>query len=974
LAKKNKKKNSANKAAKPAVEVKKEAENSAEKAELTAEKPESTSKISSEELDAMREQIKAELKAELLAEEKLVEKEEKTETPEDNTAEDTQEDNNKETKKKEEKKDVSVQNKKARKLPTIKEREQSKTRLFLVLSFLVPFIIMGVMFAKAGVYPFGERQVMYSDCKQQYLPFLKEFQRKLKSGDSLLYSWRNGLGTNFVAMIGYYIASPLNWLTLFVPVKYVREAMAVFMMTKIGCASLFTAIFLKYVYKRNDLSLVAFGCCYAFCDFFMGYYWNVIWLDSVALLPLVALGAYRVVNEGKFKLYVISLAVAFLSSYYIGYMICVFVLIWFVILSIIAKTDFEKLMHDFIKMGIYSIIGLMMTLPISLTSYIQLQNTVGTDDKFPKKIEIYNNFMEMLANLMSFHKTTTMEGLPNVGTGVVCVLLLVIFVRSKNIEKREKIAYLSLLGFMFVSLNVNVLDFIWHGFHFPNLIPYRFAFLFSFVLIVIAYKAFTAFSELDKKDIIGMCILTIIMVCISVFYLDSKAVIGSLIVAAVYILMMTFYEFKLIDRRILTILASMLIIVEMCIECSIGVQTVGTTNHENYPDKEESVAELVKYAEEQNGNEFFRIDQTNYSTKNDGMIYGYNGVGQFSSTSYKNIITFTSRFGMVSKRSSFQYLLTSPVTSMYTGVKYVICRDNYIGGERALTEVKESSDGNVKMYLNEYNLPVAYMADNAVKNINMENANVFITQNEVFKGTTGVNKDVYTLLKPDSFDCLNMEHQEDSEGMYSYSYTSGNNSGEISVTYVAPKDGNYYAWANVKSSKKLEVSGSIKHTYDIESQRYIFPLGYYHKGNKFTLKVDSTTSGKNIIGAAYLDNDVLDDGYAKLNDEGLKVTRYTSSVIEGTIDVQKDGVMLTSIPYETGWKVYIDGQRVDTEEAMEAFISADVKKGKHDVKFVYSPQGFKAGMFFAVIAILLFAALCFNERLKKQGKKCFEWA
>ena len=986
MAKKNKKKNSANRPAKPAAAAKEEikqekkaADEAAQKAEASVEKTENNAelntvseKLSGEELEAMRSQIRAELEAELLAEKKLAESEEAPEISEEDK-EDTKEDTQEETSKKEVKKAAAAQNKKARKLPAIKEREQSKTRLFLILSFLVPFIIMGVMFVKAGVYPFGERQVMYSDCKQQYLPFLKEFQRKLKSGDSLLYSWRNGLGTNFIAMIGYYIASPLNWLTVFVPVKYIREAMAVFMMTKIGCASLFTAIFLKHVYKRNDLSLVAFGCCYAFCDFFMGYYWNIIWLDSVALLPLVALGAYCVVNEGKFKVYIISLAAAFLSSYYIGYMICVFVLIWFVIQSIIAKTNIDKLVHDFIKMGVYSIVALMMTMPISLTSYIQLQNTVGTDDKFPKKIEIYNNFMEMTANLFSFHKTTTMEGLPNIGTGVVCLLLLVIFVRTKNIEKREKIAYLSLLGFLFVSLNINILDFIWHGFHFPNLIPYRFAFLFSFVLIVIAYKAFTAFSELDKKDIIGMSVLTIVMVCISVFYLDRKAVIGSLIVAAVYILLMTFYEFKLIDRRILTIFASVLIIVEMCIECSIGVSTVGTTSHQNYPDKEESVAELIEYADELNGDEFYRIDQTNYSTKNDGMMYGYNGVGQFSSTSYKNMITFTSRFGMVSKRSSFQYLLTSPVTSMYMGVKYVISRDNYIGRETALTELKESSDGNVKMYLNEYNLPIGYMADNAVKDVNMENSNVFLTQNAVFTGTTGVKKDVYSLIKPNSFDCVNMEHKEDSEGMYSYSFTSGNNSGEINVTYSAPKDGNYYAWANVKSSKKIEVSGSVKHTYDIESQRYIFPVGYYHKGDKFTLKVDSEKSGKNIIGVAFLNKDVLDEGYAKLNDEGLKVTHYTSNVIEGTIDVQKDGVMLTSIPYETGWKLYIDGERTSTEEAMEVFLSADVKKGTHDVKLVYSPQGFKAGMFIAIVAILAFAALCINERFKKQGKPSLEW-
>jgi len=857
----------------------------------------------------------------------------------------------------------------ARSLPKLDNKEISKTPLFLILSFFVPFIIMGVVFARAGLYPFGDRQVLYSDCKQQYYPFLKEFQNKLLNGESMFYSWKNGYGTNFIAMIGYYIASPLNLLTVLVPVEYLREAMAVFVMIKIGCASLFMAMFLKNVHHRNDLSLVAFGCCYSFCDFIMGYYWNTIWLDSVALLPLIALGVYYVVNEKKYKLYIISLAIAFVASYYIGYMICVFVLLWFIVTSIIKKSKFEEIAQNTVRMAVYSIIALCMTLPITLTSYIQLQNTVGTEDKFPDKLELYNNFMEIIANLFSFHKTTTMEGLPNVGSGVVCILLLVIFIRSKNIERREKAAYLSLLGLLFISLNINVLDYIWHGFHFPNMIPYRFAFLFSFVLIAAAYRGFTSFAELDKKDIIGMCIVTAVMVCISVFYLDQKAIIGSLIVAAVYILMMTLYEFNLLNRRVLVIFASILIVAEMCIEASIGVESVGTTSHDNYPDKEEAVEELIAYANEQNGDEFFRLDQEYYSTKNDGMIYDYNGIGQFSSTSYKNVIDFTSRFGMVSKRSSYQYLLTSPVTSMYSGVKYVISRDKYKGGMISLTDVKNSSDDSAALYYNEYTLPVGYMSDKKILDVNMINDNVFITQNEVFKSSTGLDSDVYTILKPSSFNCLNMTHEESDGGLYSYSYAEGYNSGEIRVEYEALADGEYFAWANVKSNDNITVeSASLTHTYNIEAQRYIFPCGYHHKGDKFTLKVDSNKSGKNIIGAALLNKDILDEGYARLSDEGLKVTSYTSRSIEGTIDVQQNGVFLTSIPYEKGWKLYVDGEKVKTEEAMEVFLSAEMAKGTHNIRLEYTPQGFAAGMFLSIIAIAVFILLCVNEHLRTKGK------
>ncbi len=853
-------------------------------------------------------------------------------------------------------------------LKALNKPEENKTKLFLVLAFFVPFLIMGVVFARAGVFPFGDRQVLYSDCKQQYLPFLEEFQRKLQSGDSLLYSWGNGLGTNFVAMIAYYIASPLNLLTLFVPAEYIREAMAVFMMIKIGCASLFTAMFLKHVYRRNDISLVAFGCCYAFCDYIMGYYWNTIWLDSVALLPLVALGVYCVVNENKYKTYIISLALAFLSSYYIGFMLCVFVVLWFIVTSVIKKSKLEVFCSDLLKMALYSVISLVMTLPITLPAALQLSNTVGTEDAFPEELEVYNNFMELIANLFSFHETTTMEGLPNIGCGVVCILLVVIFVRAKEIPLREKVANLVLLGFLFISLNLNVLDYIWHAFHFPNQIPYRFAFLFSFVLIVIAYRAFTVFVELDKKDIIGMSLLTVAMVCISVFYLDKKAIIGSLIVAGFYILFMALHEMKLIDRRTLTIFASLLIIVEMCIECSIGVNTVGTTSHENYPEDEEAVTELVDYAKESDPTDFYRIEQTYYSTKNDGMIYGYNGIGQFSSTSYKSIIDFTSKFGLVSKRSSYQYLLTSPVTSMFLNVKYVVSRDNYTANETSLTKYATSTDGSVTMYKNEYYLPIGYMADDAINSVDMENDSVFETQNNVFSAASGVDEDVYTFLKPKSFDCINMSHSEESKGMYSYTYLDGQSTGNISVTYEATQDGMLYAWANVKSSNTVNVkSDNLSHSYNIEAQRYIFPIGYYHKGEEVTLTVDSTKSGVNKIGVACINTDVLDEGYANLNDEGLQVTNYSSTEIEGTIDVQNDGTFLTSIPYEKGWTLYVDGEKTETKSAMDVFLAADLTKGTHNIRLVYSPEGFVPGVVVAVIALLVFIAMCVLDFLKKKG-------
>ena len=206
------------------------------------------------------------------------------------------------------------------------------------------------------------------------------------------------MGSNFIAMIGYYIASPLNLLASLLPEKYLLTTMALLIMTKISAGSLFTGIFLKSVFRRNDLSLVAFGSCYSFCSFMMGYYWNVIWLDAVSLLPLIALGVYSIVYRKKYRLFIVSLAVAMIANYYIGYMLCLFTLFWFFILWLkYPKTKNMRtiFLKSLMSMAGYSAIAIALSAFIVLPSYLQLQNTVASNDVFPKQMEFYNSFFDI---------------------------------------------------------------------------------------------------------------------------------------------------------------------------------------------------------------------------------------------------------------------------------------------------------------------------------------------------------------------------------------------------------------------------------------------------------------------------------------------------------------------------------------------------------------------------------------------------
>jgi len=84
-----------------------------------------------------------------------------------------------------------------------------------VLSFLIPFLVMGGICVNHGIYPFGENCFLHIDMYHQYAPFYMEFLNKLQSHSSLLYSWNLGLGSDFVSTYTYYLASPINWLLLF---------------------------------------------------------------------------------------------------------------------------------------------------------------------------------------------------------------------------------------------------------------------------------------------------------------------------------------------------------------------------------------------------------------------------------------------------------------------------------------------------------------------------------------------------------------------------------------------------------------------------------------------------------------------------------------------------------------------------------------------------------------------------------------
>jgi len=425
---------------------------------------------------------------------------------------------------------------------------------YVGLAFAIPTALMLIVYIICGYEPFGKYSLLYSDMYHQYYPFFYAFRKALLSGESLLWNWSAGMGMDYLGLISYYLASPLNLLSVLVPEMWVLEYFCLLMPIKLGLASGFFAIMLKKLFDRDDLSVTLFGCFYGMCAWALGYQWNIMWLDTFALLPLLMLGTVQLLRDKKFVLYTVTLFLSVFINYYVGFFVCIFVLLFFFSYELCRFKSVGRFFSDLVRIGIFTVLAIGMTAVLELPALAALQNTHSSVNVFPEGFAVnivsgdlvkaareawmefdaakelgQENFglwwtamkasfppllqaMKMVAgNLGGGLEPTFKEGLPNLYCGVFPICLGFLFLLSKDVKFRDKLCCVVLLTFFGLSFILRQLDYIWHGFHFTNQIPYRFSFLYSFVVLYMAYRAWLLRGSFKLWQIIAAGVLGLAM-------------------------------------------------------------------------------------------------------------------------------------------------------------------------------------------------------------------------------------------------------------------------------------------------------------------------------------------------------------------------------------------------------------------------------------------------------------------------------
>ena len=154
--------------------------------------------------------------------------------------------------------------------------------IYIILAFVCSAVLMLLVYYCFDIIPFGNKTVLRMDLYHQYGPLFAELYDRLTQFKSMLYSWNTGGGGAFLGNYYNYLSSPIGGLiVLLFGHENVPEAIGAMVYVKNALAAAAMAYYLKKSNHKNDFTISAFGILYAFCGFFIAYYWNMADIHSV---------------------------------------------------------------------------------------------------------------------------------------------------------------------------------------------------------------------------------------------------------------------------------------------------------------------------------------------------------------------------------------------------------------------------------------------------------------------------------------------------------------------------------------------------------------------------------------------------------------------------------------------------------------------------------------------------------------------
>ncbi|MBN1776164.1 MAG: YfhO family protein [Clostridiales bacterium] len=866
---------------------------------------------------------------------------------------------------------------------------RNRRSLYTLLSFLIPFLAVLTAFIVQQVHPFGSKMILTVDLYHQYAPFAVELRNKILSGESLLYSWNIGLGSNFLATMANYAASPLNLLLLFFPTKFISDGIALIVCIRAGLSGLFMSFLLRDIDKgRKDLFLCGFASFYALCGWVLSYFWNIMWMDAVVLLPLIVFGMRRMFRDGKPFLYSISLFLCLLSNFFTGYFVCIFLILYAPVCYVTAVE--KKTPLNFFqaagRFSLFSILGGGLAGVLLYPTYIALGHASATGDAFPKENYLTHDMFDFFSRLFLSANPNIRGGMANVYSGVLVLLMIPLFFLCSRIRLKEKISYGILLLVMYFSFASRFLDFIWHGFHFPNQIPHRQAFLMSFLLVIIGYRVLRNLKSFTVSD---LTISSLLIFSYLVLYekigegaegFRAIALTGLFILIYTVVLRIIIASEK--GRKVHRYVLFGVLLAELIVASQVTIGLVsmneGFTGWDFYGKKSGEIRSFLdEKANEPGIGPFVRAEIYPAYICNQPALYDMKGLSIFSSTARESQVKFMKSMGFHNNgiNSTRNFGLTEVTASLF-GIRYLVDLETQ-SAIPTVFDTPEQNEYDLRIMKNPHALSLGYMVSSAVLDYEVaQKSDVFAATNE-FLTAIGVGP-VYVA---EEIDPGTLEHAEFTSGNklagYAFKIDKDQDRASIEFTVTGERDGRQlYVFENSGRNVSAEVAFQIDEATEtslLRSQNrsnQIIDLGNVTDDMKSVKLIWNDDKNSNITVYCYsVDPVAYENMTAELGASQLTITSFETTRFEGEVETDEAGVLLLTMTYDEGWKAWIDGEAAEVHNVAGALCGISLTEGKHKIVMKYEPDGFRIGIAFSLGSLVLLVSTAVVGRLIRRRRE-----
>ncbi|AMB98576.1 hypothetical protein AWM75_00570 [Aerococcus urinaehominis] len=855
----------------------------------------------------------------------------------------------------------------------------------LYLAGLLVVLIQSLVYWQLNIVPFGEVTLLTTDLKGQYISFFAYFKNALTGPESLIYSFSKTFAGNMVGLTTYYLLSPLN--LIFLAFDLVDFPLAVTLLTLVKMAGLAISMaWLARFFQAPKFGQVLAGLAYAGSAYVAVYQQNIMWLDTLILVPLVIGGLELLMAGHKPWLYLVSLWLVILNSFYMGYMVCLFSLLYFT--CSLLTTWFSKKRHQqmvasecrrVIVTYLMSSIAAGLLAGITLIPAILSLNGGKASFQASQLLNFWLLFdpRDLPGQFLpqAYQLGDIKDGGPNiyVFTGMLSLALLGLF--NQALARTDKLRF-SLMGlFLLVSLALTNLSLIWHGFTPPTWFPHRFSYLLVIIIILLACLQLRHWQVRA-----GHLLLTsvIVLAIPGMAYLAGWGISHERLcfywISQGLFLMLLLARIILVNPRQRFILASLILLVA---SLEIAVNSHASQSQIEYLEQEKYLATIQNYhpamqALAPSQDDFYRVERDDHFSQNDPLLLNYPGLSHYSSNEQESNLAFMSQLGYTRTRNWAAYMAGSSLAAdSFMGRRYLLTIND--PASRPLEGLKKSAwpQSQDSLLENPYAFPLAFLAAQSGDNIDLSRVdsnqnqltpeNIWPWQNYLFALTTGHANYYQDLASDDLVYEMDNLTVTDQQGTKLYQKINPDRPASLTIHFptLAGDQLNYrllgetgQVWQVFHNGHlaltKTKNMNQVTQTLAVSEQTPAY-LTLVPEDEQFQLadiQLASSTTNQLAKMAAYAKSHQL-----ILNELG-------PTTIKGQLKAgDQPGDLVVTIPYDRGWQAQLDGQDL-TAYAYAGHLQAfKVPKQNGHLTMTYRPPGLRLGLVVSLIGLGITAGL-----------------